>query len=209
MRANSLALRLFLSATAVTVVILMITGVVLSSLYRDGVERSFDRRLDVYLKTLVAEVSAPDDAEKLPQALSEPLFDLPLSGWYWQTTKLSGAKPEVKSSRSLWDSGLPHLEDLHVPIGSEGTRKRYVAGPEGQRLRSVERTVDLGEEGRYLVGVAGDSPEVEDEAQAFDRALVVTFGVLATALLLTTIFHVRFRLPALYRISASLSAMRP
>jgi signal transduction histidine kinase len=208
MRGNSLALRLFLSATAVTVVILLITGVVLSSLYRDGVERSFDRRLDVYLKTLVAEVSAPEDSEKLPQALSEPLFDLPLSGWYWQTTKLSGSKPEVKSSRSLWDGGLPHLEDLHVPTGQDGTRKRYVPGPEDQRLRLVERTVDLGEEGRYLVAVAGDAQEVEDEAQSFDRALMFTFGVLAAALLLTTMFQVRFGLAPLKRISASLAAIR-
>src|SRR3954466_4755921 len=208
MRGNSLALRLFLSATAVTVIILLITGVVLSSLYRDGVERSFDRRLDVYLKTLVAEVSAPEDSEKLPQALSEPLFDLPLSGWYWQTIKLSGVKPEVKSSRSLWDGGLPHLEDLHVQTGPDGTRKRYVPGPEDQRLRLVERTVDLGEEGRYLVAVAGDAQEVEDEAQSFDRALVVTFGVLATALLLTTMFQVRFGLAPLKRISAGLAAIR-
>src|SRR4051795_1638626 len=208
MRGNSLALRLFLSATAVTVVILLITGVVLSSLYRDGVERSFDRRLDVYLKTLVADVSAPEENEKLPQSLSEPLFDLPLSGWYWQTIKLSGVKPEVKSSRSLWDGGLPHLEDLHVQTGADGTRKRYVAGPEDQRLRLVERTVDLGEEGRYLVAVAGDAQEVEDEAQSFDRALVVTFGVLATALLLTTMFQVRFGLAPLKRISAGLAAIR-
>ena len=80
MRVNSLALRLFVSATAVTVVILLITGVVLSSLYRDGVERSFDRRLDVYLRTLVAEVAAPEEGEKISQSLGEPLFDLPLSG---------------------------------------------------------------------------------------------------------------------------------
>jgi len=157
MRTNSLALRLFLSATAVTVVILLITGVVLSSLYRQGVERSFDRRLDVYLKTLVADVSAPEEAEKFPQTLGEPLFDLPLSGWYWQTTRLNAAKPEVKSSRSLWDGGLPHLEDLNVPTGPDGTRKRYVNGPEDQRLRLVERTVALAEEGRYLVAVAGDA----------------------------------------------------
>ena len=124
MRANSLALRLFLSATAVTVVILLITGVVLSSLYRVGAERSFDRRLDVYLKTLVADVSAPEEAEKFPQTLGEPLFDLPLSGWYWQTIRLNAVKPEVKSSRSLWDGGLPHLEDLNVPTGPDGTRRR-------------------------------------------------------------------------------------
>jgi len=208
MRVNSLALRLFLSATAVTVVILLITGVVLSSLYRDGVERSFDRRLDVYLKTLVADVSAPEEVEKLPQSLGEPLFDLPLSGWYWQTTRLSAPKPEVKSSRSLWDAGLPHLEDLKVPTGPDGTRKRYVTGPDDQRLRLVERTVDLGEEGRYLIAVAGDAQEVEDEAQSFDRALAVTFGVLAVVLLLTTMFQVRFGLAPLKRISQSLAAIR-
>jgi signal transduction histidine kinase len=208
MRSNSLALRLFLSATAVTVVILLITGVVLSSLYRDGVERSFDRRLDVYLKTLVADVSAPEESEKFSQSLGEPLFDLPLSGWYWQTTRLSAPKPEVKSSRSLWDGGLPHLEDLGVQTAADGTRKRYVTGPEDQRLRLVERTVDLGEEGRYLLAVAGDAQEVEDEAQSFDRALGITFGVLAIVLLLTTMFQVRFGLAPLKRISESLAAIR-
>src|SRR2546423_4494570 len=208
MRANSLALRLFLSATAVTVVILLITGVVLSSLYRDGVERSFDRRLDVYLKTLVADVSTPEEAEKFPQTLGEPLFDLPLSGWYWQTTRLNAAKPEVKSSRSLWDGGLPHLEELNVSTGPDGTRKRYVTGPEDQRLRLVERTVDLGEEGRYLVAVAGDAQEIEDEAQSFDRALAVTFVLLAVVLLLTTMFQVRFGLAPVSRSSQSLAAIR-
>src|SRR6266513_1996045 len=114
MRVNSLALRLSLSATAVTVVILLVTGVVLSSLYRDGVERSFDRRLGVYLKTLVADVAAPDEGEKFTQSLGEPLFELPLSGWYWQVTKLNTARPEIRSSRSLWDSTLPHLEDVGI-----------------------------------------------------------------------------------------------
>jgi signal transduction histidine kinase len=208
MRVNSLALRLFVSATAVTVVILLITGVVLSSLYRDGVERSFDRRLGVYLKTLVADVAAPEEGEKVAQSLGEPLFELPLSGWYWQVTKLSAPKPEVRSSRSLWDAGLPHLEDLNVPTAADGTRKRYVPGPEDQRLRLVERTVDLGEEGRYLVAVAGDALEIDEETQGFDRAIAVTFGVLAIVLLITTMFQVRFGLAPLKRISASLAAIR-
>ena len=208
MRANSLALRLFLSATAVTVVILVITGIVLSSLYRDGVERSFDRRLGVYLRTLVADVAAPDESEKFTQTLGEPLFELPLSGWYWQITRLNAAKPDVRSSRSLWDAGLPHLEDLGVTTAADGTRRRYVPGPEEQRLRLVERTVDLGEEGRYLVAVAGDGAEIDDETQSFDRAIAVTFGVLAIVLLLTTMFQVRFGLAPLKRISNSLAAIR-
>jgi len=208
MRVNSLALRLFVSATAVTVVILVVTGIVLSSLYRDGVERSFDRRLGVYLRTLVADVAAPEEGEKVALSLGEPLFELPLSGWYWQVTKLSAPKPEVRSSRSLWDGGLPHLEDMNVPTAPDGTRKRYVHGPEDQRLRLVERTVDLGDDGRYLVAVAGDALEIDDETQGFDRAISVTFGVLAVVLLLTTMFQVRFGLAPLKRISAGLAAIR-
>ena len=42
MRANSLALRLFLSATVWTALILLVTGFVLSSLYRNSVERVND-----------------------------------------------------------------------------------------------------------------------------------------------------------------------
>src|ERR1700742_702030 len=123
MRANSLAVRLFLWATAWTVVILIITGIALSTLYRQAVERAFDRRLGVYLRTLVADVASPEDAnEKFPQSLGEPLFGLPLSGWYWQVTPVDTSTPEIRSSRSLWDSALPHLADLAAPIGIGGTR---------------------------------------------------------------------------------------
>jgi signal transduction histidine kinase len=209
MRAHSLALRLFLSAAAWTLVILIFTGVVLSSLYRQAVERSFDRRLGVYLRTLVAEIASPDEGnEKFSQSIGEPLFDLPLSGWYWQVTRLNAPKPDVRSSRSLWDGGLPHLEEQGVEATSDGTRRSYVAGPEDQRLRLIERTVDLGEEGRYLVAVAGDTSELDDEARAFDRALIITFAALVIGLLLTTMFQVRFGLAPLQRISDGLAAIR-
>jgi signal transduction histidine kinase len=209
MRANSLALRLFLSATAWAVIILLITGIVLSSLYRQAVERAFDRRLGVYLRTLVADVASPDEAsERFPQSLGEPLFELPLSGWYWQVTRLDPGKTDVRSSRSLWDGGLPHLQDLGVAPGLDGSRQGYVPGPEDQRLRLVERNIDLGDEGHYLVAVAGDAAEITDETRQFDQALVVTFSLLAVVLLLTTMFQVRFGLAPLKRITTDLAAIR-
>src|SRR6202035_2418710 len=101
MRVSSLALRLFLWATGWTVVILIVTGIVLSTLYRNAVERAFDRRLDVYLRTLVADVASPEEGpDKFPQSIGEPLFDLPLSGWYWQVARLDTEHPEGHSSRS-------------------------------------------------------------------------------------------------------------
>ena len=209
MRANSLALRLFLSATAWAAVILLITGIILSTLYRQSAERAFDRRLGVYLRTLVADVATPDEApDKFPQSLGEPLFELPLSGWYWQVTRTDPGKNDVRASRSLWDGGLPHLQDHGTVASPSGSREGYVPGPEGQRLRLVERSVDLGDDGHYLVAVAGDAAEISDETRSFDQALVVTFAILAAVLLVTTMFQVRFGLAPLKRISDSLAAIR-
>jgi signal transduction histidine kinase len=208
MRANSLAVRLFLWATAWTVVILIITGIALSTLYRHAVERAFDRRLDVYLRTLVADVASPEEGgEKFPQSIGEPLFELPLSGWYWQVTRLDTKTPEVHSSRSLWDSNLPRLPDGHSASAAE-YRQGYAQGPEEQNLRIVERNIDLGGDGRYLISVAGDASEIDDETNSFDRAIGMTFAALTVALLLTTALQVRFGLAPLKRITDSLAEIR-
>ena len=208
-RTSSLATRLFLSATAWVVVILLITGVVLSSVYRSASERAFDRRLNLYLRTLIAEVATPDEpADRQFQSLGEPLFDLPLSGWYWEVVRTDPDKGEVHASRSLWDKRLPKLEDKGVELSSSGVRTGYVDGPEGQTLRMAERPVDLGADGRFRVTVAGDATEIFDETRTFDYYLGGTFAALTIGLLLTTIFQVRFGLAPLKRISDAIADIR-
>src|SRR4029078_1226836 len=69
--------------------------------------------------------------------------------------------------------------------------------------------IELGDEiGRYLVAVAADATEISDEQRSFDRALAVTFSLLAIVLLLTHVFQVQFGLAPLKRISESLAAIR-
>jgi signal transduction histidine kinase len=188
---------------------LVVTGIALSSLYRQAVERAFDRRLGVYLKTLVADVASPDESgDHFPQSLSEPLFELPLSGWYWQVSRVDLPKPEVRSSRSLWDGSLPQLPQTSGGKDIGGSHQGYVKGPEDQSLRLLERTIDLGEDGRFLIAVAGDASEIDEELRSFDHALLGTFAVLAVVLLLITMFQVRFGLAPLKRISESLAAIR-
>src|SRR6201993_1662914 len=209
MPASSLANRLFLSATAWLVVILAITGVVLSSVYKNATERAFDRRLNLYLRTLIAEFAPPDEPpDRQFQSLGEPLFELPLSGWYWQITRTDTEKPEVRSSRSLWDKKLPKLEEQGADLTAAGIRLGYVDGPEGQTLRMVERPVDLGADGKFLVSVAGDASEIFDETRNFDYYLIGTFAALSIVLVLTTIFQVRFGLAPLKRISDSIADIR-
>src|SRR5579862_8706532 len=209
MRRSSLATRLFLSATAWVVVILVITGFILSSVYRDATERAFDRRLNLYLRTLVAEVATPDEPpDHQFQSLGEPLFELPLSGWYWQIIRTDSEKEEVRASRSLWDKKLPKLEDHGAELSAAGIRLGYVEGPEGQTLRMVERPVDLGADGKFLVDVAGDASEIFNETRNFDYYLGGTFIALSIVLVLTTIFQVRFGLAPLKRISDSIADIR-
>ncbi|HWV96168.1 MAG TPA: sensor histidine kinase, partial [Xanthobacteraceae bacterium] len=108
----------------------------------------------------------------------------------------------------LWDKKLPKLEDMGIALSQSGVRQGYVEGPEGQDLRMVERPVDLGADGKFLVTVAGDATEIYEETRAFDYYLFGTFAALTIGLLLTTVFQVRFGLAPLKRISDAIADIR-
>ncbi|MFS8039204.1 ATP-binding protein [Xanthobacter sp. AM11] len=206
---GSLAFRLFLSAMAITVVVLVVVGLVLSSLYRNAAERAFDRRLDVYLKTIVAEVAnATEESPPEPRALADPLFVFPNSGWYWQIARVSDAGDARRASRSLSGGGLPLLAEQGISGRPGLIREGYALGPRGEKLRIVERDVDLGGDDRYVVSVAAVAVELEQEISAFNLALAGTLVVLAAAFLLVVVAQVRFGLKPLSRISEALADVR-
>jgi signal transduction histidine kinase len=209
MRPSSLARRLFLTAAAITVFVLAVSGIVLSSLYYAAVERAFDRNLNVYLKTIVVDVAtAPTGTIPEPAGLGEPLFQQLNSGWYWQIERLEGPKSELRRSESLPPPGLRSLDEQRMPIRRDGFREGYIDGPEGQRLRVVENLVDLGSDGQYVVTVAGDAREIQAEVSLFNQSLLVTLGLLGLIFVLSAGFQVRFGLMPLRRISNSLHAIR-
>jgi hypothetical protein len=95
---------LCVAAALMATILLVVTGVGLASVYRNSVERAFDARLSAYVRLLVVDL-APADKQVLPQSIGEPLFELPLSGWYWQIDAVGVSKPEIRSSLSLLDTG--------------------------------------------------------------------------------------------------------
>jgi hypothetical protein len=46
----------------------------------------------------------------------------------------------------------------------------------------LERTVDLHDDGRYLIAVAGDASEIDDQMRFFHKAVAISLGFLATFL---------------------------
>ncbi len=205
----SLGTRLFFSAAVCCVLILVLAGVGLTTFYRRSAERGFDERLSVYIKQLVADLAAPPETERQTVGdLGEPRFDLPLTGWYWQITRLDGERPNVRASRSLVGGQLPRLLDQSITPNSRGLRESYVSGPDDRRLRVLEREIDVGEDGRFTVAVAAPADEIEGDIQDFRFALAMTFLLLGIALVASTLAQVRFGLRPLVRLRSAVGAVR-
>lgn len=206
---GSLAWRLFLAAALCSSLILAVTGTVLSSYYRESVERGFDRRLDIYLKALVANLSSVEDLERAEFSIGEPRFQLPLSGWYWQIGQRNpgGEQVPLRVSRSLFDRNLPFLIDLDPEKDEAATREAYVTGPDGETLRQVERIINFGGT-RYVVAVGGEASEITDEVEDFDQAILITFSLLCLALVGTASLQVMFGLRPLQRVSRQIAEIR-
>ena len=208
LRDRSIASRLFASAAFWSLAILLIAGFALSHLYASTAEQDFDQRLAFYLKALVADTASPgEETRTAPGQLGEPQFELSLSGWYWQITRLDKSPPEIKSSRSLFGGQLPRLSEA-TPQVTPGFRKGFVSGPDDRALRIIERVIDIGEEGRFLIQVAATTDDIEDEINAFRLSLALTFGVLALALSVSTALQLRFGLAPLRRLQQGLAAIR-
>jgi signal transduction histidine kinase len=211
MRLNSLALRLFASAAAWTLVVLPVTAILLVSLYRQAVERNFDARLNVYLISLVASSTqggaiTPNE----PTNLGEPVFGIPFSGWYWQIKPLDGATRPDFVSDSLLDQQLKLPSQNEVPPDTSLTRRAYATGPEQQRLRVVEREIKPAgpRSTPYSYAVAGDAREIDRDLAAFTTMLIAALAVLGLGLLVATFFQVRFGLSPLRAIRRNLAEIR-
>ncbi|MCX8504777.1 MAG: sensor histidine kinase [Beijerinckiaceae bacterium] len=205
----SIGSRLFISAILCSLIILFGAGLVLSAIYRRASERAFDERLQVYVQSVAANLASKNVSNVFdPYGLGDPRFTLPLSGWYWQIRTEGLAKPEVTSSISLFGGRLPKLETLNVPAHDGTAREGYIIGPDERRLRLVERAIEFPDGSRFLVQIAGNADEIELTIQSFAKALWTSFGLLALALSVTTIFQVRFGLLPLSRLSNEIGAIR-
>jgi signal transduction histidine kinase len=211
MRLNSLAFRLSASAAAWTLVVVPVAAILLLSLYRHAVERSFDARLNVYLTSLIASTTAEGvSAPKQPANLGEPVFTIPFSGWYWQIKPLGEAARPVFVSDSLLDQQLKLPSQTGVPPDQNLARRAYAPGPQEQRLRIVEREIRPAgpQSASYSYAVAGDAAEIERDFGEFRIMLITALAVLGLGLVVATLFQVRFGLRPLRAIRHDLAAIR-
>jgi signal transduction histidine kinase len=212
---HSIQRRLLVIGLALSSLFLLITGIVLSSYYRSAAEKLFDNNIKISAIALIADVVGfVEDPQAVPGNLGDTRFNNALSGWYWQIVRLpkkddpAGKRETLFASRSLTGAELPLLDQNAQSAGRPRERNAFVAGPDGRRLRLIEQQIDLGEDGVFIVAVAGDISEIDEQKRSFDLSILIAFAALGLALGLATLIQVRVGLRPLRQLIRSIVAIR-
>lgn len=202
MQGSSGSLRLrFLSAIAVWVA-LGIGGIWFTAtrVFATHIEAMYHEELEVHVRELARLTRVdPESGPRLDRPLSDPRYEEPLSGFYWQVSV--PGRPLLKSGsmvRGQLDSGVAHSPDIaHVVEG----------GPTGPAITyGLLETAADGEE--VHVVIATDRSELDDDIAAFTRDLTVWMASLAALLLATGLAIISFGLRPLTRLGEAIAQLR-
>ncbi|MEO1543977.1 MAG: ATP-binding protein [Pseudomonadota bacterium] len=212
LRGNSLAFRLFVVSALWTLIVLPIAGFLIFRLYKDDFQTSFDIQLKKLVIALTIDsMSEATERPVAPTNRYEPLFEVTLSGWYWQIKPLDGPTDNALVSASLASSTLPSPFERKFPSDATGTRWMNVTGPNGDKIRIVEVIDTLGHEPgtpRYSIIVAGPLDWFEASVSGFTTRLATALFLAGLGLVLATLFQIQFALRPLREIEKGLGAIR-
>ena len=211
-RGGSLRLRLLAATLATLVLALAGAHWWLAGLFRDHVIRRFDTALTQQLDQLTArlEFDAAGAPFIGPRGMSDPRWDKPYSGLYWQVERLPaepGAPRAILRSRSLWDAELGLPGDA---LADGAVHRHEVAGPRGEQLRAVERSLQAPEpaETRWRLVVAGDTHEAAEAIERFTGVLTASLAGLGVLLALAALAQVAVGLAPLKAMQRGLQRVR-
>ena len=195
--------RLMLGATLWIAVALLVTGFVLTELFRNHVEINFDEEMHDQLEELLALAATDADGNTIfTRHPVEPRYNRPLSGWYWEI--LSAGEP-IDKSRSLWDQRLIPPEKL----SRERETAFYLIGPREESLRAVARTYTLPDAKAPLtILVAGPAADIETATRGFAGILAIALSLLGFGLIAAAFFQVRFGIRPLIQMREELAQVR-
>ena len=203
----SLRRRLLAATTVVLALALLAAGWGLSALFRDHAMQQFQAGLQGQLDQLTARLEFDSAAQPVLDAatLSDPRWDRPYSGLYWQ---LDGAgRAGVLRSRSLWDQAL----QLPADRVADGTVHVHDAtGPRGQPVLVLERQVHdpRQPQAAWRLAVAADTAPLDEAVQRFRGQLALSLLVLFALLLAASWIQVLVGLAPLRALHQALDAVR-
>ncbi len=206
---NSLAVRLFFSATVWIILTLLSAGLLLSDLNKQNNLEAFDDRLNLLLETLIGGSKVDSsDGITVVTSIGDPRFFQPYSGWYWQINK---GNKTLSRSRSMWDQVFTTDKRLIGGrtqfVDSVGQNKKQVI--EKKNLYIVEREISfpgITEPINFIL--SGDTFEYKENIKKFDNTLSAILIFLGIGLMIAVFLQVKFGLFPLNKIKDALFKIR-
>ena len=200
MRRGSIRVRLLVAAAISILVALALAGVGLRTLFERHVERRVAAEIEVDLNQLIGSTifAADGRLQALPQ-FSDPRFEIPLSGYYWQVRDLKTG--DLQRSRSLWDMALP---DVAGANDSGLAQLREAAGPDGAPLIMVERRITDREGRSFRAAVAENYRAVELSIAEYVGELAPALALLAGVLMLANFVQITVGLAPLEKLRVAI-----
>ena len=210
---NSLALRLFLSASVWIFFTLFSGGLLLSNIFRETTQKAFEDKLNLFMETLIG-ASKVDSRSSITvvNQLGDPRFSQPYSGWYWQINKGSTT---LQRSRSMWDQVL--TMDKRIVGGraqfiDSALRKESADGNgvvQSDNLAIIQREISFpGMDQPLIFMVSGNTEEYEENIAKFNTILISSLFLLGLGLFIAVFLQVRYGLLPLGKIKNSLFKIR-
>lgn len=212
---GSLRVRLLLGTLIWIAASVVVAGWGLGSLFRQHVQTQFQAELTSHLDQLTAQLNV--DAHNAPQlqlALSDPRLTRPFSGYYWQIDRVADGEANVAvgqlRSRSLWD----HVLRLPPAKAGEGdVAHAHIAGPQGEWLNVVERTVRLDDTlsqvpANFRLMAAASERFMLEPVARFHHMMWLALAVLAAGLVVAAVVQVLVGLAPLGALRDALAQVR-
>jgi signal transduction histidine kinase len=186
-------------------VALVAAGAILVAIFDAHIRQRYVKELDDHLLQLAAAVQIEaSGAIAIKHDLSDPAFQHPFSGFYWQVAEDGRV---LLRSRSLWDEMLP-LSRAALSPGA--LHQRDTLGPRKQRLLVVERLVFAGADNKrpLTLAIAGESRVIEEARRDFTKIVALSLAVLGALLAAASWIQVGAGLAPLDAVRRQLGRLR-
>ncbi|MCL2876579.1 MAG: ATP-binding protein [Betaproteobacteria bacterium] len=213
---ESIRWRLIFATACTMFIALFLTGWVLQRLFHDHVTQQFAQALEIRLDQVTAGLETDADGTPRidPDQLTDPLWQQPYSGLYWQVDRIKPADQTTNDaqigllrSRSLWDVTLALSPDV---LADGRTHQHMIPGPNHQTLMALERAVDTDESdgNQWRLIVAANMASVDQAVAGFSGLLALSLGILFALLMLAAILQIHVGLAPLHRLRVALRQIR-
>lgn len=206
---RSLTVRVLALSTLWAVLSLVAIATVISALYRQASERSFDSLLSAHLFNLIGAAGvSPEGRLQGSPDLGDVRYVIPRSGWYWSVEPLSeNLEGRLRSLSFIGNVDSPTL--VQVPFDNRFQRSYAANGLAGERVKVFENEFVLDDQNRIArFRVMGNLTELENEIAEFEHSVYAYLVLFGLGTIAFNAAAVVFGLRPLARVRAALSAVR-